>query len=210
MLQTIPIDSRQIPKKKEVTANKNYNDLVYGWLQAHSEWDNVKGHCRTISKKAVKFSSIAKDTGLCRQTVSSKFKSLINLGLVTENQENNEVYNLVILEKDAAMLIDRETLEVLISAMNTDAITTYVYLYSRYYANGCKGYEFQLEHLKEMVGLSAENRGSTSKKFQNILVALEQLGLLEYEYKTCGTENGIKSKYRVISMQNKFVKKSHT
>lgn len=66
------------------------------------------------------------------------------MGLLSLNNETGR-YELVILEKDAAMLIDRHTLDILVSAMNTYAITTYVYLYSRYYANSFKPFDFYME-----------------------------------------------------------------
>lgn len=202
MTQTISKDSRQIPKKKDLTSDKKYNDLVYGWLQAHSEWDQVQGHKRWLDKRVVNFSKIADDTGICRQTVSTKVKNLISMGLLSLNNETGR-YELVILEKDAAMLIDRHTLDILVSAMNTYAITTYVYLYSRYYANSFKPFDFYMEQLKAMVNLSGDNRG-TNEKFSNILIVLQKLGLLKYEYKTAGADGNIKSNYRITWMTNKL------
>ncbi len=203
VVQTISADSRQIPKKKEITADRKYNDLVYAWLQTHSEWDQTKGHGRYVLKKVVNFSNMAADTGICRQTISSRFKDLIKMGLVIDNAEEKR-YDLVLLEKEAAMLIDRHTLDILISAMNSDAITTYVYLYSRYYANGCKPFDFHMEQLKSMTGHSTTNRDTTSKKFFNILVVLQKLGLIYFEYRTTGADGNIKSNYSVTWMTNKL------
>lgn len=201
-MPTIAADSRQIPRKKEITAQSNYNDLIYGWFQANSEWDQVQGHCRWVAKSKVKYSAMEKEIGICRQTISTKVKNLMKMGLLTYNEELKR-YELVLLEKDAAMLIEKHTLELLVAAMNQCAITTYVYLYSRYYANQCKPFDFQMEQLKVMCGMSPDNRSNT--KFVNILEVLQKLGLLQYTYITSGTEaHEIKSNYRITWMTNRL------
>ena len=66
------------------------------------------------------------------------------MGLLSYNEELKR-YELILLEKDAAMLIEKHTLEMLVSAMNQCAITIYVYLYSRYYANNYQPFDFYME-----------------------------------------------------------------
>ena len=54
MLEIQP-NSRQIPKSKEICANKKYNDILYAYLQNESVMEKISGK-RFFSKKAVNFS----------------------------------------------------------------------------------------------------------------------------------------------------------
>lgn len=44
-------NERQIPKSKEYIANPLYWDVVYGYIQANSEWEGIQGHPRIFSKR---------------------------------------------------------------------------------------------------------------------------------------------------------------
>ena len=50
-------DSRQVPKVKEITANKKYYDILYAWLQCVSIYDERTGE-RTVGKKEINFSNL--------------------------------------------------------------------------------------------------------------------------------------------------------
>ena len=50
------VESRQIPKVKQIISDKKYNDILYSYLQQVSDWDGVIGHPRYVDKKVVNFS----------------------------------------------------------------------------------------------------------------------------------------------------------
>lgn len=179
-------DKRQIPKDKEYIANNKYKDIVYAYLQVISDWDGVKGHCRTIPKKRIKWSRLETEIGITRQTVKKYFEQLKELGLILEN---GEFYELVILPQNVAMLIPYKTLRIMVNALNDRAISAYTYLYSRYYANGEKEFEFSYIQIKSALGVSTTSKGN-NYIVQDILLVLEKLGLIEYktELKKDGVE----------------------
>ena len=180
-------DSRQIPKREEYTANKSYSDIVYTWLQVNSEYDK-KSKIRWIAKKDVKFTVMAEELGLTRQTVSTKFKKLLpanednkaGIGLITYNDELKR-YELVELDKNAAMLVEQTTLRVMLSSLNENAISVYVYFLNRYLANQSQSYEFTLDQVKAFIGLRVGIR-TNNYIITDIIQVLQKLGLLEYKY----------------------------
>ena len=74
-------DSRQIPSDKSLTGNKKYSDLLYGYLQVVSEREEGT-NIRYIEKKNLKFTKIAADLQISRQTVASRLNNLIDMGLL--------------------------------------------------------------------------------------------------------------------------------
>lgn len=190
-----------MPKQEEYTANKAYSDIVYGWLQVHSEWDRERG-IRWVDKKTVNYSAMADQLGLTRQTVSTKFKRLLDkdgLGLVTFNTELNR-YELVQLSADMATLIENGTLRMMISALNENTINIYIYLLNRFLANDEQSFEFTLDQCKAFIGKGV---GSHSNNYivTDILCILSKLDLLKYELIS---KSGVKTVYRVIAVNNKI------
>jgi hypothetical protein len=64
-------------------------------------------------------------------------KNLEKMGLVTKN-ESKKRYELLILDPDVAALIPYNTLKLLVDTLSENSISSYVYLLSRYIANGEK------------------------------------------------------------------------
>lgn len=189
-----------MPKREEYTANKAYSDIVYGWLQVHSEWDRERG-IRWVDKKTVNYSAMADQLGLTRQTVSTKFKRLLDkdgLGLVTFNTEMNR-YELVQLSADMATLIENGTLRMMISALNENTINIYIYLLNRFLANDEQSFEFTLDQCKAFIGKGV---GSHSNNYivTDILCILSKLDLLKYEL----VSKRVKTVYKVITVNNKI------
>ena len=80
---------------------------------------------------------------LSRQTISTKFKNLKELGLIRE--VNSETYEIITLEKNIASLVPYNTLKLITDTLNENSISTYIYLFNCYYANDCKPFQFTLE-----------------------------------------------------------------
>lgn len=200
-------NSRQVPKVLEFLANKKYCDILYCYFQTISSWDEVEGHPRYFSKKEKNFSKIGDALGLSRQTVSSKFAALEQMGLIKEDKLNNR-YELLILAEDIASLIPAETVRILVNTMNENTISVYVYLLNRYYATICndkKEFMFTKEQLKAVIGISATTR-SNDYIIDDKLNVLKKLGLLDYESRDEKDKitGDVKSHLYVTNMRNKI------
>lgn len=180
----IQSDSRQVPKAKDICASKKYYDILYAYLQCISVRDE-KSQIRYFSKKELNFSKLGEIFNLSRQTVSTKFKNLKELGLVVER--DNETYKLVELSADLASLVPYKTLKLITDTLNENSISTYVYLLNCYYANGCQPFQFTLEQIKSYIGISTATR-SNNDTVTNILYVLEKVGLIKYSLTTLKQE----------------------
>lgn len=199
-------DSRQVPKVRDYMANSKYCDILYCYFQTISVWDNIVGHPRTFPKKEKNFSKIGTILGQSRQTISKKFKNLLDLGLIKETEDN---YELIILEEDLASLIPIETLRVLVNTMNDNTISIYVYLLNRYYATingGQQEFLFTKEQLKNIVGLSITTR-SNDYIIDDILAILQKLNLLQFESRDEIDKNtgDTKTHLYITKMSNKII-----
>ena len=194
-------NSRQIPKNKSICANKKYYDILYAYLQYISTKD--ENGVRYFTKKDINFSKLADQFGLTRQTVSTKFKNLKELELVEEIDKNT--YKLVTLDKELATLVQYDLLKLMTDTLNENTITTYVYLLNRYYSNGCQSFQFSLDAVKEMVGLSVSARNNNDI-VTNILFVLQKIGLIKYSLTTVTQDNdnfnNIKTIYQLDWMTN--------
>lgn len=197
-------DSRQMPKRREYTANKAYSDIVYAWLQVNSEWDGEIGHCRTIPKSKVKFVDIANELDISRQTVSTKFKHLLDegdgIGLVHYNDVTKN-YELTLLPAEMAQLIENNTLRRMVSALNQNAISVYIYLFSRYCANSSSEFRFTVNQVKGAIGLSTSTR-SNNYIITDILDVLQDMKLLTYEKVTEAKGGDIETEMFIKEMSN--------
>ena len=90
MLQ-VQTNSRQVPKTKTICANKKYYDILYAYLQCVSVRDEQDGK-RYFYKKDINFSKLGEIFDLTRQTISTKFKNLTELGLVIKQYRDKLVF----------------------------------------------------------------------------------------------------------------------
>lgn len=196
-------NTRQMPKTKEYLAHKGYSDVVYAWLQVNSSYDKEKD-IRYISKKEIKFTRIADELGISRQTVSARFKNLLDekgLNLVKYNEELNR-YELIHLDKKLAFLVQKETLRKMVSALNENSINIYVYLYNRFFAEP-QGFDFTLDQIKRIIGISDKTR-SNNYIVTDILEMLELLGLIDYEIKELKSSSEYKTIYHLNKVNGEF------
>ena len=139
---------------------------------------------RIFPKKEVNFTKLGKIFSLTRQTVSTKFKNLKDLGLIVDF--NEEYYMLIKLEDSDATLIPYKTLKVLTDALSENSISAYVYLFNRYWKTE-QPFQFTLEQIKRNIGICATTR-SNDEVVTNILFVLEKLGLIKYHLTTVKQE----------------------
>ena len=178
---------RQIPKTKEYCSNKEYYDILYGYLQQQSQWEQKKNNNRRyVNKKLINFSQLGRQLGISRQTVSNKFKKLIKLGLVID--EPGDKYYLTPLSADIASLIPNPTLKLITDTLNEYSISVYVYLLMRYIANNEEIFQFKLSDVKKHIGICSTTR-SNDEIITNILFVLQKIGLIKYRLTTLQQEN---------------------
>lgn len=194
-------NSRQVPKTKQVITNKSYHDIVYAYLQVNSLLD--ENNIRYIDKKQVKFTQIAAALGISRQTVSTKIKGMITMGLIIENNEKGR-YELTTLDNSIALLIPAETLRKMTSALSENAINVFIILLNNWFRNNQKSYQFTLANIKENIGISTKTR-SNDYIITDILEVLAQLGLISYHLEEAITKECFKTIYRLDNINNKIL-----
>lgn len=173
-------DSRQIPSVETYTADKKYNDLLYGVLQEMSYYEKINGvTTRYVDKRNIRFEPLGERIGLKRAAASRKFKNLIELGLI-EYIEAEKRYKLIYLDKSVASLVPFKTLAKLNNTLNQNSISLFVYLLKRYIANGEKEFSPTMSQMKQFCGIS-DSSSSNNVVINDILEVLSLLGLVEYE-----------------------------
>lgn len=195
-------NSRQIPSNKKYTANKKYSDLVYGYLQQKSKLDEVSG-IRFLEKREIKYTQMAEDLGLSRQTASRRVNDLISEDLLYYDEDTKR-YVLRRLEAELAALLPCDTVRVLCVNLQERSLSTLAYLIKSYFQHNQEPYEINLDILKAQVGLSADNRGRNNQVVKDILVLLERLGFVEYhvERDFNAETGGFKTKYIIDKVDN--------
>lgn len=175
---------RQLPKVKKYTGNNLYTDMLYGYLQTICEVQD--NNVKFIPKSAIKYTHIARDLEISRQTASTKFKNLLTLGLI---QEIDNGYEILTLPNNEAFLLSLSTLRKLVTAVKERTISIYVYLLNRFIANQEQSYEFSITSIKEYIGISVE---CTTNNYiiTDILDVLSDMQLIKYSSKTKRQENG--------------------
>lgn len=161
---------------------------------------------RYILKKDIKYTRLGEALGLSRQTVSTRFKNLIQLGLI---EEKTDTYELVKLDNNVAWLIQQELLQLMIDTLSQNTVSTYVYLFNRFYANENKPFQFTIEQIKNHIGISTTTR-SNDEIVSNILFILQKLGIIKYSLTTLKQEgdnfNNVKTIHQLDWITNDIVK----
>ena len=182
-------NSRQIPSASYVIKEKNYCDILYAWLQCNSERESLNSARRRIEKKRIKWVALEREFTremvdgtqeklMTRKTIAKYFEHLLAQGLVVEGQD--DYYYLTVLDPSEANLIEFVTLSKLTNVLQINSLNIYVYLFNRYYANGCEPFIATMKQIKEFIGIA------TSTTSNNLIVSdtidiLKRLGLLDYE-----------------------------
>ena len=180
-------NARQMPSTTLIVREKNYNDLLYAWIQCNSERASLNGQGRRIEKKKVKWSAIERDFTrrlsdgteekvMARKTIAKYFKHLQDQGLI--EYEDDEYYYLKILDKADANLIECITLNKLMNVLQKNSISIYIYLFNRYYANGFQPFITTIKQIKDFIGI-ATTTTSNNIIIDDTIDILKRLGLLD-------------------------------
>lgn len=200
-------NSRQMPSNSMIK-EKNYCDLLYAWLQCKSERVNMNDKIRRVPKEKIKWVKIEQDFirpdkegKMCkimeRRTIAKYFNFLLEKGYITE--EDDGYYYLETLPSNEATLIEYETLSKMVNTVKQNVINIYIYLFNRYYANGCQPFIATMKQIKSYLGIA------TTTTSNNLIVSdsidiLERLGLLRMEMIT---KDG-KSNMQFITVRNRL------
>ena len=202
-------NQRQVPKLRGICSEKSYCDLLYAWLQCNSERISPISAQRRIQKSKVKWQNIERDftrevegqqqKTMGRKTIAKYFDSLKQMGLVYEEQDDEDYYYITLLNTEDAGLIEYHTLEKLINVLQKRSVSIYVYLYSRFCANALEPYIVTMRQVKDFIGISSTT-SSNNVFIVDTFDILQRLGLLSYSvvYK----DN--KSYYQIEWVQNEL------
>lgn len=196
-------NSRQIPSDKIYTADKKYNDLLYGYLQHISHYDE-KTNMRFVFKKDIVYTRIGEVLNMTRQTVSTKLNNLIKKGLLIYD-EDNKLYELVSIDKDLAALLPDDTIRILCNTLKERCLSIFAYLLKTYIQHEEKPCQITLDVIKEHVGLCSKNRCFNNEIIKDCLAVLRQLGLIEYHEEKVAdiTTGSVKRVYILDKVNNK-------
>ena len=195
-------DSRQIPSDKSLTGNKKYSDLLYGYLQVVSEREEGT-NIRYIDKKNLKFTKIAADLQISRQTVASRLNNLIDMGLL-KYDEVKKRYEFITIQKDLAALLPKPTVRILCNTLRERSLSILAYLLKSYFKHGQKPFNINIDVLKAQVGLSSANRGTNNEVITDTLILLKKLGFIDYKVvkEMDKVSGGFKTVYILLSVDN--------
>ena len=195
-------DSRQIPSDKSLTGNKKYSDLLYGYLQVVSEREEGT-NIRYIEKKNLKFTKIAADLQISRQTVASRLNNLIDMGLL-KYDEVKKRYEFITIQKDLAALLPKPTVRILCNTLRERSLSILAYLLKSYFQHGQKPFNINIDILKAQVGLSSANRGTNNEVITDTLILLKKLGFIDYKVvkEMDKVSGGFKTVYILLSVDN--------
>jgi hypothetical protein len=195
-------NSRQIPSDKIYTANKQYSDILYGYLQHNSYLDeNTK--VRFIPKKEISYVKIAEILNMHRQTVSSKFNGLIKQGLIYFNEAERR-YELVAIDSNLATLLPDETIRVCYNTLQDRCLSILAYLLKTFVQHGEESCRINLDMIKSYVGVCVSNRGCNNQIVKDCLMVLEKLGFIQYhvEKEVDPETGGVKTIYLLDKVNN--------
>lgn len=195
-------NSRQIPSDKIYTANKQYSDILYGYLQHNSYLDDVR-QVRYIPKKEISYVKMAEILNMHRQTVSSKFNSLIKQGLIYYN-EGERCYELVNIDANLATLLPDETIRVCYNTLQDRCLSILAYLLKTYIQHGEESCQISLDVIKSYVGVCVSNRGCNNQIVRDCLMVLEKIGFIQYhvEKEVDPKTGGVKTIYFLDKVNN--------
>ena len=205
----VNMGKRQIPTERSITKEKDYCDLLYAWIQCNSERVSPTSSQRRIRKSETKFVNIEKamtrkigmeeEKIMSKYTISKYFKKLVEWNMIYEKPDDKEYYYLQVLDAESASLIEYNTLVTLTNVLRRYAVTVYVYLYNRYFANQKTSYNLVLSDIKKYIGIST-NTASNNGIIVDIFDILQRLGLLSYKL----IWDGEKSQYQVNWVKNEL------
>lgn len=201
-------NSRQMPTSALVVQAKEYCDLLYAWFQCESERCGINEPGRRVPKSKASCLAIERaftrqtsdgtvEKVMARKTIKKYLDYLIEVGLIEPRDDG--YYYLTVLSADGAHLIEYRTLNKLMNVFRKNSISIYIYLFNRYYANGCGSFIVTMKQIKDYIGI-ATSTTSNNMIVDDTLEVLKRLGLLQYHM----TYDGPKSMIQIDWVRNEL------
>lgn len=162
-----------------------YSDCVYAWLLLHSHYVEGERH-NYIYKSEFTFKQIAADLHRHRDTVSKRFKTLIEEGVIFESEYNRKkVYKMTHVnefEKLHGLTVLR-LITLPIKEQREELIKTYAYLLKRKREAKKEGEKGFCTSANDIILAFGHSNGNT-QMFENVrfnLTVLQGAGIIEFE-----------------------------
>jgi DNA-binding transcriptional regulator YhcF (GntR family) len=168
-------NSRQIPKHREYTASKLYNDLMYAYIQSVST--EITDGYRHTDSKLLSWVNLSKELDITPITAKKRFLGLQELQLIGVKKRGK--YDVFPIAREYASLIPLDVVEKIVRESIPHSMSIYVDMMNRYIANREEGFRFTLTSVKENIGIST-NTYNNSEVVTGALEGLDRLGLIEY------------------------------
>ena len=183
-----------------------YGDTVYAWLLLHSHYNPDENH-NYIYKKDFTYEQIGRDIGRTRQTVSKRFKELLN-----PKAKDDEISRDLLIEFDKYYIMpcfrqfqkmDIETVlnlfRICSKSRREEIFKTYAWLLEKW-DNGENLISYR--DIIDAFGHSIGNE-QTYDKYKDILTTLQGAGLVKFRTDLARDSKGAYQKSLVITQVNK-------
>lgn len=182
---------RKIITDITITSNKSFNDIIWNYLQRLGDIDG------RIPKAECQYNKVGKELGIDRRKVSTVFKFLEEVGLLTSEEGYFQIEDPAEYEVVNAGVVD-----VLEGARVEGVITEYGFLKKLWKANKEKKFVVRVNALKDRVGATTNTR-SNNGKITELLDVLRFNGLIDGEL----VVESNKSNWWISNVGEKIVKR---
>lgn len=182
---------RLIITDMSITANKNFSDIIWNYLQRISDADG------RILKADYPYNRVGKELEIDRRKVSAVFKFLEDNGLVTNEESYWRLETPAEYEE-----IDAGVVDVLEGARVEGVITEYGFLKKLWGINKGSRFVVRVSALKDRIGITNNTR-SNNWRVTELLDVLRYNGLIDGELKV----ESNKSNWWINEVGEKIVKR---
>ena len=181
--------------------NRKIDAELYAYLQSISSFDAIENgenmsaeeklqYCNTyiLKKNLPTQKIIASKFGITEKTLRSHLAELIDNGFLVKSTDKKDIAYYLPMCENMYFMIPLETIQFLNDTVKEEVVKMYIYLgmkwqwveYERSQGRQRENYSFTLRELGEHLGISVENNERNLKTIRNMLLCLENNGLIEY------------------------------
>ena len=193
-------NSRQIPSDKSIVGNKQYYDLLFGYLQTESLYDKDE-KMPYLEKRQVNYTKLAAELKISRQTASKYVKHLLDCDIMVYD-EYRKRYWLPPIDRQLAVLLPVNTVRVICNTLHPRCLSILAYLLKTYVQHNNETCDINMEVIKDYVGLNPKNRGVNSEIIRDCMFVLKKLELIDYKVEKRVENNTTKTYYVLLWVNN--------
>lgn len=193
-----------VPTNVFLSKQISYNDAIYIWLLAHSCYNDIEKY-NYINGDNSTYIDIGKEIGKSRQTVSKRFKSLLNNSNTIELLYYDKNKNIYIFPNfKETTKIKKETISILLRLCYEnpeleELIKIYLWIKMQYeQSNKSIG-------LNDLIAAFGHSKGNKQiyNRYKDILTTLQGAGLIKFKTTLSRSQNGQYFKSLIISEVNR-------